>query len=159
FRSNIGVPTVMRPRLPSRALLCLLALLLLPAVAGAETLNRIILRINDQIATLYDYEQRRQELIRELTRRDMEEEERRRLLAQAPEIAFKDMYQDLLLESRAHQLAVEITESQIDASVAQVRQNFGIKTDQEFQTALAQSGTTEAQLREQMRSQLQVREV
>jgi parvulin-like peptidyl-prolyl isomerase len=149
----------MRPRLPSRTLLCLLALLLLPGVAGAATLNRIILRINDQIATLFDYEQRRQELVRDLTRREMEEEERRRLLAQAPEIAFKDMYQDLLLESRAHQLAVEITEAQIDASVAQVRQNFGIKTDQEFQTALAQSGMTEAQLREQMRSQLQVREV
>jgi parvulin-like peptidyl-prolyl isomerase len=130
-----------------------------PAGARAATLNKVVLRVNDQIATLYDYQRRRQELIQDLSRREMDEEERRRLLAQAPEIAFKDMYQDLLLESRAHQLAIEITDAQVDASVAQVRQNFGIKTDEEFQKALAQSGMTEAQLREQMRGQLQVREV
>lgn len=152
----------MRRKLPSLTLLLFLiplVLFIVPAAARAETLNKVILRVNDQIATLYDYQQRRQELIRDLTRREMDEEERRRLLAQAPEIVFKDMYQDLLLESRAHQLAIEITESQVDASVAQVRQNFGIKSDQEFQTALAQSGMTEAQLREQMRDQLRVREV
>jgi peptidyl-prolyl cis-trans isomerase SurA len=148
----------MRPKLPSLLLLLLLPLVL-PAGARAATLNRVILRVNDQIATLYDYQRRRQELVQDLTRREMDEEERRRLLAQAPEIAFKDMYQDLLLESRAHQLAIEITDAQVDASVAQVRQNFGIKTDQEFQTALAQSGMTEAQLRDQMRDQLRVREV
>jgi parvulin-like peptidyl-prolyl isomerase len=148
----------MRPRLHS-LLLLLLAPLVLPAGARAATLNKVILRVNDQIATLYDYQKRRQELVQDLSRREMDEEERRRLLAQAPEIAFKDMYQDLLLESRAHQLAIEITDAQVDASVAQVRQNFGIKTDQEFKTALAQSGMTEEQLRGQMRDQLRVREV
>lgn len=150
----------MRPRLPSLLAVLAIALLLpLASPARAATLNKVVLRVNDQIATLYDYQRRRQELVQDLTRREMDEEERRRLLAQAPEIAFKDMYQDLLLESRAHQLAIEISDSQVDASVAQVRQNFGIKTDQEFKTALAQSGMTEEALREQMRDQLRVREV
>jgi parvulin-like peptidyl-prolyl isomerase len=147
---------VMRRRLLS---LLLLPLLVLPAAARAATLNKVVLRINDQIATLYDYEQRRQDLVRELTRRDMDEEERRRLLAQVPEIVYKDIFQDLLLESRAHQLAIEISDSQIDASIAQLKESNGIKTDQEFQAALAQSGLTEAQMREQLRNQIQVREV
>jgi parvulin-like peptidyl-prolyl isomerase len=149
---------VMRPRLS----LLLLSLLLLPAFPGgarAATLNKVVLRINDQIATLYDYEQRRQDLVRELTRRDMDEEERRRLLAQVPEIVYKDIFQDLLLESRAHQLAIEISDAQIDASIAQLKESNGIKTDQEFKDALAQSGLTEAQMREQLRNQIQVREV
>ena len=148
----------MRPRLS----LLLLPLLLLPAFPGgarAATLNKVVLRINDQIATLYDYEQRRQDLVRELTRRDMDEEERRRLLAQVPEIVYKDIFQDLLLESRAHQLAIEISDAQIDASIAQLKESNGIKTDQEFKDALAQSGLTEAQMREQLRNQIQVREV
>jgi parvulin-like peptidyl-prolyl isomerase len=150
----------MRRRIPSLTLVLLFVLsLALPAGVRAEPLNRIVLRINDQIATLYDYERRREELLRDLTRREMDPEERQRMIAQAPEIVFKDMFQDLLLESRAHQLAVEVTDSQIEASLAQMRQNFGIKTDDEFRAALAQSGMTEAQLREQVRTQLRVREV
>jgi parvulin-like peptidyl-prolyl isomerase len=150
---------VMRRRLPSLLLLPLLLLPVFSAGARAATLNKVVLRVNDQIATLYDYEQRRQDLIRELTRRDMDEEERRRLLAQAPEIVYKDIFQDLLLESRAHQLAIEISDSQVDASIAQLKESNGVKTDQEFQAALAQSGMTDAQLRDQLRKQIQVREV
>jgi peptidyl-prolyl cis-trans isomerase SurA len=148
---------VMHRRIPS-----LLSLLLLPALAPglrAEPLNRVVLRINDQIATLYDYDQRRQEFVRDVSHREMEAEERQRLLTQAPEIVFKDMFQDLLLESRAHQLAIEVSDNQVDAAVAQMKQNFGIKTDADFAAALAQSGLTEAQLRDQIRAQLRVREV
>ncbi|MES1211494.1 MAG: hypothetical protein ABUL63_04070, partial [Acidobacteriota bacterium] len=86
----------MRPRLHSLPAVLLLLPLLSPAGARAATLNKVVLRVNDQIDTLYDYQKRRQELVQDLSRREMDEEERRRLLAQAPEIAFKDMYQDLL---------------------------------------------------------------
>jgi parvulin-like peptidyl-prolyl isomerase len=125
----------------------------------ADTLNKVVLRVNDQISTLYDYNRRREDFVRDLSRREMDGEERSRALAQAPEIVFKDMFQDLLLESRAHQLAVEITDAQLAGALAQMRQNFGIKTDEEFAAALAQSGMTEAQLRDQIKGQLRVREV
>jgi parvulin-like peptidyl-prolyl isomerase len=152
----------MRRRLPSLFLvsLVLLAPLVLPAAARAEALNRIVLRINDQIATLYDYEQRRQDLVRDVGRREqMDPEERKRLLAEAPEIAFKDMFQDVLLESRAKQLAVEVSDSQLEAALATMKQNFGLKTDEDFKAALAQSGLTLEQLRDQIRNQIRVREV
>lgn len=125
----------------------------------ADTLNKVVLRVNDQISTLYDYNRRREDFVRDLSRREMDAEERRRAVSQAPEIVFKDMFQDLLLESRAHQLAVEITDAQLAGALAQMKQNFGIKTDEEFAAALAQSGMTEAQLREQIKGQLRVREV
>ena len=149
----------MRRRLPKLSLLVLLALPSWPSGLHAEPLNKLVLRINDQIATLYDYQQRRQEFVRDLNHREMDAGERGRVLSQAPEIVFKDMYQDLLLASRAHQLAIEITDSQIAAAMATMKQNFGIKTDEDFKAALAQSGLTEAQLRDQVRGQLQVREV
>jgi peptidyl-prolyl cis-trans isomerase SurA len=146
----------MRRRLLSFSLALLAAL---PCVLRAEPLNRIVLRINDKIATMYDFEQRRQELVRDVSRRTMDEDERQRLLEQAPEIVYKDLFQDLLLESRAHQLAIEISDAQIDAAIAQMKQNFGLKTDADFLAALAQSGLTQEQLRDQLRTQLQVREV
>jgi parvulin-like peptidyl-prolyl isomerase len=152
---------VMRRSLPSLALPLLLALpcAMVPSGVRADTLNKVVLRVNDQISTLYDYQRRREDFVRDLTRREMAPDERSRVLAQAPEMVFRDMFQDLLLESRAHQLAIEVTDAQLAAALAQMKQNFGIKTDEEFQAALAQSGMTEAQLREQIKGQLRVREV
>jgi parvulin-like peptidyl-prolyl isomerase len=150
-------------RLPS--LLLLLALGLAPALffaasaARADVLNRVVLRINDQIATLYDYQQRREELVRDIMHREQDPEERKRLLVQAPAVAYSDMFRELLLESRADQLGVEITDAQVDGAVAQLKQNYGIKTDQDFQAALAQSGMTLAQLKNQLKGQLRVQEV
>jgi peptidyl-prolyl cis-trans isomerase SurA len=148
----------MPKRLPSLFLLLALALLPAPPLR-AEVLNRVVLRINDKIATLYDYQQRREELVRDILRHEQDPEERRRLLSQAPEVAYSDLFRELLLESRADQLGVEVTDAQVDGAVAQLKQNYNIKNDQDLQTALAQNGMTLAQLKVQLRGQLRVQEV
>lgn len=142
-----------------RSLALLLALLFAPAALPAEVVNRIVLRVNDQIATLNDYQSRRQEYVREISRREEDPEERQRMLQQAGEVAYAEMFQELLLRSRAEQLGIDITEAQVDEAVTQLRQNFQIRTDQEFQAALAQSGMNESQLREQLRGTLRLQEV
>ena len=135
-------------------------LLLAPAALRAELLNKVVLRVNDQIATLYDYEQRRAGMAQEILRQQgLSEEERRQLMAQVGELAFKDMFEELLIESRADQLGVEVAEAQIDAQLGQMKQNFGIESDEQFQQALAQSGMTEPELRQRLRRDLRAREV
>jgi foldase protein PrsA len=144
-------------------------LLLAPALARAEALNpgvihpdvinRIVLRVNDRIATFYDYQQRKADLVRDIVRREQNQEERQRQLGQAGEVVFADLFRELLLDSRADQLAIEITDAQVDQSVAQLKQNFNIKTDQDFAAALAQSGLTEPQLRAQIKGNLRMQEV
>src|SRR6185436_7723344 len=127
---------------------------------GAEMLNRIVLRVNDQIATLYDYEQRRSNMARDILRQqDIDEEERRGLLADVGELAYKDLYEELLVESRAGQLGIEVADAQIAEQLEQMKQNFGIQTDEDFAAALAQSGLTAEQLRERLRRDLRAREV
>jgi parvulin-like peptidyl-prolyl isomerase len=147
-------------RLASLSLL--LALSLAPAMVpalNAEVLNRVVLRVNDQISTLYDYQLHREELVRDITRREQDADERQRQLSQAGEVAYADLFRELLLQSRADQLGVEVTDAQVDAAMGQLKQGYNIKSDEEFKAALAQSGMTEAQLRAQLRSQLRVQEV
>lgn len=140
--------------------LALATLLLLPAALRAELVNKVVLRVNDQIATLYDYEQRRAGMAQEILRQqDLSTEDRRQLMAQVGELAFKDMFEELLLESRAEQIGVEVSEGQVDQQVAQMKQGFGIETDEQFAAALAQSGMTAPQLRERLRRDLRAREV
>lgn len=141
-----------------RRLVSLLFVTLTPAL-HAEVLNRVVLRVNDQIATLRDYQLRKEDYVREVLRREQDPQERTRQLSEAGENVFADMFRDLMLQSRADQLGVEISETQIDESVGQLRQNFGIKTDEEFAAALAQSGLTLEQFRTQIKGNLRVQEV
>ncbi|HYG64596.1 MAG TPA: peptidyl-prolyl cis-trans isomerase [Thermoanaerobaculia bacterium] len=138
-----------------------LALLLLFTANGlrAETLNGVILRINDQIATLYDYQQRRQEAVREISARVQDPAERRELLAQAPEIVFRDLYEQLLLDSRADQLGIFISDKEVDETIAGMRADYGIETDEQFARALQQAGMSLPLLREQMRRNLRLQAV
>jgi parvulin-like peptidyl-prolyl isomerase len=138
-----------------------LALLLLaPAVSHAEVVNRIVLRVNDQIATLHDYELRRTEMTNDIARRqNIAQDDKTKMLEQVPAVVFRDMYQELLLESRAQQVGVEVPRTQIDSTIANMKENYGIKTDEDFRTALAQSGMTEAQLRSTLEKQLRIREL
>jgi parvulin-like peptidyl-prolyl isomerase len=149
-------------RLPSPTLLLALPLAFLLALAPAlhaEVLNRVVLRVNDQIATLYDYQLHREEVVRDLLHREQDGDERQRQLGQAGEIAYADLFRELLLQSRADQLAVEVTEAQVDAAMGQLKQGYNLKTDDELRAALAQSGMTEAALRAQIKNQLRVQEV
>src|SRR4051812_5095427 len=160
YRSPTKVPTAMPRKLASLTLI--LAFALAPAVVSplrAEVLNRVVLRINDQIATLYDYQQHREELVRDILHREQDPGERQRLLGQAGELAYADLYRELLLQSRADQLGVEVTEAQVDTAISQLKQSNNIKSDDELNQALAQSGMTMAQLRAQLRKQLRVQEV
>ena len=142
-----------------KELLSLAFLITLAPALHAEVINRVVLRVNDRIATLYDYQERRQEMTRDILRREQDAEERQRLLAQAGEVVYANMFQELLLESRADQLGIEVGEAQVDAAIARLKEGYNIKTAQEFQAALAQSGMTEQQLRAQLRNTLRVQEV
>ncbi|HVT61325.1 MAG TPA: peptidyl-prolyl cis-trans isomerase [Thermoanaerobaculia bacterium] len=141
-----------RPAVPSLPALALaLALLAAGPAARADALNRIVLRVNDQIATLYDYQVRRSEAVREIIRREQDPSERQKMLAQVGEIIFRDMFQELLLNSRADQLGIEVSEQEVDTAIAQMRDNAGLKSDEAFAQALAESSLTLAQLKAQTR--------
>jgi parvulin-like peptidyl-prolyl isomerase len=127
--------------------------------ADAEVVNKIVLRVNDQIATLYDFQLRRADAISEIMRRIHDPKGQKEELAQVSENVFRDMFQELLLSSRADQLAVEATDQEVDERISAIRKNFGIKTDAEFQQALAQNGMTLEQLRAQTRKGLRIQGV
>ncbi len=153
------------PRSPRRlaatavTLACLAGALALPPAAGAEELNRIVLRINDRIATLYDYQQRRDTMFAEAQRRELAPDERRRLLEDGPEHVFKELFEEVLLQSRADQLSIEAPAERVQAMIDRMKESNGITTDEQFQQALAESGMTEEQLRAQIGRNLRMRGV
>ncbi|HLW78001.1 MAG TPA: peptidyl-prolyl cis-trans isomerase [Terriglobia bacterium] len=126
---------------------------------AADSVNRIVLRVNDQIATLREFEIRRDDAMKDLMRREKDPDKLKKQLGLLDEVVFRNMFEELLLNSRADQLSIEESEPQVDQAETQMRENAGLKSDQEFQAALGQSAMTEKDLREMLRRQLRERDV
>ena len=147
----------MIPQLP-RVSVGLVLAAVLAAPAGADV-NRIVLLVNDEIATLYEFESRRRSRINEIQRANLPPERRQRLLADAGVQTMREMFEELLVLSRADQLDIRISDREVESAVTQTRDSFGIDSEEEFVAALASSGMTLDDLREQMRRNLLIREV
>jgi len=140
--------------------LLVLCLLLPMASIGEAQVNEIVLRVNDRIATTYDYESERMERFGAIQQADsLTEERKQELLAGLGETVMKDIFEQLLMLSRADQLKIQISPSEIEDAVERTKQNFGIKNQAEFQAALQSSGMTEAKLRARLEKTLLTQQV
>jgi len=141
------------------ALLVALGLTALPLFASVDV-DRIVLRVNDRMATLLDYQQRKADRLAALRRASrLTDKQREKLIEDTPSATMRDIYQELLLLSRADQMDIHANQSQVDQAVAETRKNFGITGKEQFRAALAQSGMTEEQFRQQVERNLLIHEV
>lgn len=129
-------------------------LLVLCAAAAAADSNRIVLRVNDHVSTLYDYQARYSERLRALQRADMPESARAERLASLGESVFREMFDELLMLSRASHLGLRVTDEMVDAAVQQLREQNDLMDDAAFEAALVQSGLRREDLRDQARRNL-----
>lgn len=130
------------------------------APLAAQEIDRIVLRVNDEIATLVDYTRRRDARVEAIARAgDLSPEERRRLAADAGRGAMREIFDELLVLSRASQLKLEASPDEIDRAVDNARRRFGVETDEEFERGLLQSGTTVAAFRARMARNIVFNEV
>lgn len=141
--------------------LLLIPLLALPGAppATAEVVNRIVLRVNDRIVTLQDYQMRRSQMLADLSQADLSPSERERTREQIGERVFRDLYEETLLLSRADQMDIRVPEEHLDRVLEQIRERMGVPDQESFEIALAQSGMSLEDFRERWRANLRMREV
>ncbi len=139
----------------------LLSLLLLAAgAAGAVESNRIVLRVNDRIATLREYESRREERLGMILHDPgLGESERRQLVEEVGRATMKELFDELLILSRAQQLRIIVTRDQLARAMTSTRERYGLSSEAEFAAALAQSGLSIDLYRARLEKQLQWQEV
>lgn len=158
--SAITAPRARRLRLAATALLLAAAVGLGSGPAAtAETLNHIVLRVNDQIATLRDYQQRIAPRLAALNRSEMDPDERRRALERLPREVMREMLDEMLLLSRAEQLSLSISEADLDALADRVRELNQIESLEELRRAVAQSGQTWEEFRAELAKGQRTQEV
>lgn len=144
----------------NRIAVLLVASLLLSAAPDcrAEPLNRIVLRVNDRIATLLDYRQRLGQGLAEINQRNLPPERREQVLEQLPERVFRDLFEELLVLSSADQQNLEISDSELQGSIDQLREANGFATREELARAVAQSGQTWSAFEGELEKNLRIRQ-
>jgi len=137
--------------LPLPALLALAALA--SPASDRRVLDRVAATVNGDVVTLLEVVERSGEAYasaRELPAGPV----RDRASTDALRRGFDMIVAEKLLESAAKQLEIEVTEEQIDAAIADIKQRNGFD-DAQLDLALAQQGLDRKQFREQMRKEIQ----
>ncbi len=148
----------------TRTVLCPTAALLLWTAAGllplAAATDQIVLRVNERIVTSRDYERRLAARVDTIRRSDrLSAEQRQELIASAGEMTLTELFEELLVLSRADQLGITVTAEDLARAVARAKSASGIQTDEQFEAALAESGMTRDDFERQVRTNLLVQEV
>lgn len=133
---------------------------LAPAPAASAVLDRIVIRVNDQIVTYGDYERavtdQRQAA---LGASDLDPAQRQRYIDEAPVQVARSLYEELLMLSRARQLGLDVPDAAVDDAVHQTMERMGLEDEAELSRALASSGLTLDEMRDRVRRNLLVQQV
>ena len=137
----------------------LLSTTLCSLLAAQAVDNYIVVRVNNRIATLVDYQLQRDDRLRALAAADVPPDRREQILEELGESVMSDLVEELLMLSRADQLGLSAARGAVDQEMAAARERAGARTDEEFQNALARAGMDEEDLRKQIENNVIVRQV
>ncbi len=141
-----------------KKIILLTAIALASVSASAEVLEGIVVRVGDRIVTRTQYERRLQEGFKEIdgTVRPEQapaarEELRKHLI--------DDLISELLIRDRADRLNISVTDSDIKDAVQRLKGQYGITTDEQFESSLRSSGLTRADMEARLRETLMTQKV
>ncbi|MSO55846.1 MAG: hypothetical protein EXQ55_02835 [Acidobacteria bacterium] len=153
----------MRKLLTTGALAVLLA-----AGLNAEVLEQILVKVNGEIITKTDLEQRQIAALRDLPNQPdpsrMTDADLAKALAEVTPTVIVEAVDELLLLQRAKEIGLAVTDEQFNTVLESIKKDNKMETDAQFQAALKQEGMTLATLRKSLErrmliSQVQSREI
>lgn len=134
------------------ALIVFLTALAAPHLA-AEVVEAIVARVGDRIITLSRYEQRLAEetiQIRASFPPGVAEER----IAEMRENLLDEMINELLLQDRADQLQLAVSDAELNDAIERLKQQYGIQSDEAFEQSLRESGLTRLDMEQRLRATL-----
>jgi parvulin-like peptidyl-prolyl isomerase len=122
------------------------------ALSGAEIIEQVLVKVNGEIFTKTDLEQRQVTALRQKNRNITEAEMRsdatlQKMLADVTPQLLVDAVDELLLIQRGHELGYRLSDEQFTQIVQQIRKENKLDSDAQFEAALKQEGLTTTELR------------
>jgi len=146
------------------AALLLIAAGTLPARAGQEVIERILVKVNGDILTKTDLEQRQIAALRQRNQpfnpADLQNDERlKTILAEITPEILVNAIDELLIVQRGKELGYRLSAEQFDETLASIKKENKLETEEQFQAALKQEGMTLDDLRRLLEKEFLIRRV
>jgi parvulin-like peptidyl-prolyl isomerase len=139
----------------------LLAVLLVVPVR-AEIIEQVLVKVNGDILTKTEFEQRQVALLRsrpELANVSPESEALQRAVAEVTPQLILEAVDELLLVQRGRELGMALGDEQFKSIVENIKKQNNLEDEERFQAALKQEGMTLADLRRNLERQMFVSQV
>jgi parvulin-like peptidyl-prolyl isomerase len=136
-----------------KTIIAISLLLAAGSLSAAQLLEAIVVRVGDRIVTRSQYERRMADAIAEINQGVPPEQaaaRRQELLKNFTE----EIINELLIKDRADRLGITVSDAEISDAITRLKQQYGITTDEQFETSLKQSGMTRADMEARLRDTL-----
>ena len=121
--------------------------------SAAQLLEGIVVRVGDRIVTRTQYERRLRDIYREIDA-TAPPEQRAAHKTTARQNLVNELVSELLLRDRADRLGITVTDPEIQAAIGRMKEQYGIKTEEQFRESLRSSGMTRADMEARLRESL-----
>jgi len=118
------------------------------ARAAGGVIDRVLVRVGDRTILHSDFEAQWQDQLNAVAAQLPQEQ----IEAQTPMLRLammRALVEEAMLEMHAEQLGITADANEVDRAIANMREQYGLQDDNQWQQALAQAGLSEALLREQ----------
>lgn len=149
---------------PFAAVGVLLALVLV-APTRAEVLEQVLVKVNGDIITKTQLEQRQVAVLRQRLNNQVDadamknDEQLKKMLAEITPELLVNAVDELLLVQRGRELGLHLGDDQFKQVVANIRKEQGLEDEAKFQAALKQENMTMEDLRNQLERQMLIEQV
>lgn len=120
------------------------------AVMAADLIEAIVVRVGDRVITRTQYERRLQDGYAEVEANSPPGEVAKRK-AEFKKALTDELVAELLIKDRADRLNLTVSPDEVKDAVNRVKEQYGIKSDQQFEESLRQSNMTRADMEARMR--------
>lgn len=133
-----------------KTLLALVVIAIAGVAGAAQLLEAIVVRVGDRIVTRTQYLQRMAEGMNEIEQ-TVPAPEQAAKKAEFKKNLLEEIVSELLLKDRADRLNITVTQEEVKDSIARVKQQYGLTTDQQFEDSLKKSNMSRAEMEARMR--------
>ncbi len=141
-----------------KLLVVLLMTLAVASLRASQIVEAVVARVGDRIITRSDYLDRLQHGLQEIENTGPADTQAARKEKFKNDL-LNEMIDDLLIKDRADRLGLTVTDEQVKQAVEQLKSQYGITSDEQFEQSLAQSGLTRAQMEKRLRDTLMMNQL
>ena len=133
-----------------------MAIVMLSSLAHAATINKVVAVVNDEVITQQDVEQLLSVLYAQYSQ-EFKGDELLQKMEQVKKDILNQIIEDKLVLSRAKELNMKVTESEIDERLDYIKKGF--PKEEEFYKTLETQGITVANLKDRYRDQIMMKKL